>query len=60
MLFAVLESLMTFQIHETIVSQPGNLSTGKVCPTARFENSTPVNKGLNPIYTPKIVGFRDE
>jgi len=53
MLFASLRSLVTLQLHEAIFSQKNRSSTGKVCPTARFEKRTPENTGKNDIFTSK-------
>jgi len=36
-LLAVFDSPMTFQIHAVIFTQKNGPSTGRVCPTARFE-----------------------
>jgi len=38
---------MTFQIHAVIFTQKNEPSTGRVCPTARFEKRTLENKGGN-------------
>jgi len=44
-LLAVFDSPMTFQIHAVIFTQKNGRSTGRVCPTARFEKRTLENKG---------------
>ncbi|MBN2686419.1 MAG: hypothetical protein JXR40_14150, partial [Pontiellaceae bacterium] len=44
-LLPVFDSFMAFQVHATILPQKNRSSTGKVCPTARFQEQTPENKG---------------
>jgi hypothetical protein len=43
MLFGVLEALMAFQMQGSIFALEKGPSTGKVCPTARYEKRTPAN-----------------
>ncbi|MEN8255197.1 MAG: hypothetical protein ABFR33_06975, partial [Verrucomicrobiota bacterium] len=54
------EPLVAFQIHEAIFARENRSSTGKVCPTARFEKRTPANIGKNGISCPKKGVFSRE
>jgi hypothetical protein len=60
MFFTVLQSPVTLQIHAGIFAQENRSSTGKVCPTARFEKHTPANKGPNEVHTIKKDGLARE
>jgi len=42
-----LQSIVTLQVHASIVARGCFSSMGRVFPTSHFENRTPVNKGRN-------------